>query len=116
MNPNYLDFEQPIAELEVKIEELQLVGSDADLNLSSQIEELRGKVVILKFWATYCGWCKKIRPDLIKLDRARDDIAVLAISSQGTGKLRRYLKRHRIGLPVLHDRRSVVRSSISVCV
>lgn len=28
MNPNYLDFEQPIAELEVKIEELQLVGSD----------------------------------------------------------------------------------------
>jgi acetyl-CoA carboxylase carboxyl transferase subunit alpha len=28
MNPNYLDFEQPIAELEAKIEELRLVGSD----------------------------------------------------------------------------------------
>jgi hypothetical protein len=34
MNPNYLDFEQPIAELEVKIEELQHVGSGAELNLS----------------------------------------------------------------------------------
>jgi acetyl-CoA carboxylase carboxyl transferase subunit alpha len=43
MNPNYLDFEQPIAELEVKIEELQLVGSDAELNLSKEIDELRAK-------------------------------------------------------------------------
>ena len=34
MNPNYLDFEQPIAELEMKIEELQGVGDDgAELNL-----------------------------------------------------------------------------------
>ena len=29
MNPNYLDFEQPIAELQAKIEELRLVGSDS---------------------------------------------------------------------------------------
>jgi acetyl-CoA carboxylase carboxyl transferase subunit alpha len=36
-------FEQPIAELEVKIEELQLVGSDAELNLSKEIDELRAK-------------------------------------------------------------------------
>jgi acetyl-CoA carboxylase carboxyl transferase subunit alpha len=43
MNPNYLDFEQPIAELEVKIEELRLVGSGAELNLSKEINELRAK-------------------------------------------------------------------------
>ncbi|MEO0436222.1 MAG: acetyl-CoA carboxylase carboxyl transferase subunit alpha [Pseudomonadota bacterium] len=43
MNPNYLDFEQPIADLEVKIEELQLVSSDADLNISSEIDDLRSK-------------------------------------------------------------------------
>ena len=43
MNPNYLDFEQPIAELEVKIEELQLVGSDNEINISSEIETLRDK-------------------------------------------------------------------------
>ena len=30
MNPNYLDFEQPIAELEMKIEELQGVSDDAE--------------------------------------------------------------------------------------
>ena len=43
MNPNYLDFEQPIAELEGKIEELGNVGSDADLNLAEEIERLREK-------------------------------------------------------------------------
>jgi len=41
MNPNYLDFEQPIAELEAKIEELQLVGKDNDLNITDQITKLR---------------------------------------------------------------------------
>lgn len=41
MNPNYLDFEQPIAELEAKIEELQLVGKDNDLNITEQITKLR---------------------------------------------------------------------------
>ncbi len=29
MNINFLDFEQPIAELEAKIQELRLVGTDA---------------------------------------------------------------------------------------
>ncbi|MFL0808775.1 MAG: acetyl-CoA carboxylase carboxyltransferase subunit alpha [Agarilytica sp.] len=43
MNLNYLDFEQPIAELEGKIEELQLVGSDNDLNISEEINRLRDK-------------------------------------------------------------------------
>lgn len=43
MNPNYLDFEQPIAELEAKIEELRLVGSDAELNISEEINTLQEK-------------------------------------------------------------------------
>jgi acetyl-CoA carboxylase carboxyl transferase subunit alpha len=43
MNPNYLDFEQPIAELEAKIEELRLVGSDTEVNLSEEITRLKSK-------------------------------------------------------------------------
>ncbi len=41
MNLNYLPFEQPIAELEGKIEELQSVGSDNDLNMADEIARLR---------------------------------------------------------------------------
>jgi len=43
MNPNYLDFEQPIAELQAKIEELRLVGNDSQVNLSDEIERLEEK-------------------------------------------------------------------------
>ncbi|MDP0588322.1 MAG: acetyl-CoA carboxylase carboxyltransferase subunit alpha [Candidatus Endonucleobacter bathymodioli] len=43
MNPNYLDFEQPIAELEAKIEELRLVSFDAEINISAEILTLQEK-------------------------------------------------------------------------
>jgi acetyl-CoA carboxylase carboxyl transferase subunit alpha len=39
-NLNFLDFEQPIAELEAKIEELRLVGHDSEINISDEIERL----------------------------------------------------------------------------
>ncbi|MFK8041353.1 acetyl-CoA carboxylase carboxyltransferase subunit alpha [Congregibacter sp.] len=58
MNPNYLDFEQPIAELEVKIEELRHVGSGAELNLSSELGELKAKSVKLteKIFSNLSPW------------------------------------------------------------
>ena len=43
MNPNFLDFEQPIADLQAKIEELRLVGSDNALNISDEIARLQDK-------------------------------------------------------------------------
>lgn len=43
MNPNFLDFEQPIAELEAKIEELRYVGTDSDVNINEEIQRLRQK-------------------------------------------------------------------------
>ncbi len=58
MNPNYLDFEQPIAELEVKIEELRLVGSDNEINISSEIENLLAKSTKLteKIYSNLSAW------------------------------------------------------------
>jgi len=44
MNPNYLDFEQPIAELQAKIDELRNVGSDNAINLDEEIQRLRAKM------------------------------------------------------------------------
>jgi len=43
MNPNYLDFEQPIAELEAKIEELRFVGDDTEINIGDEISNLEEK-------------------------------------------------------------------------
>ncbi|WP_068829384.1 acetyl-CoA carboxylase carboxyl transferase subunit alpha [Pseudomonas sp. BMS12] len=43
MNPNFLDFEQPIADLQAKIEELRLVGNDNALNITDEIARLQDK-------------------------------------------------------------------------
>jgi len=43
----FLDFEQPIAELEAKIEELRNVSSDTELNISDEIGRLEGKSIAL---------------------------------------------------------------------
>ena len=43
VNLNCLDFEQPIAELEAKIEELRYVGDDAHVNINEEVSRLRQK-------------------------------------------------------------------------
>ena len=43
MNLNFLEFEQPIAELEAKIEELKYVGTGSDVNISEEIARLESK-------------------------------------------------------------------------
>ncbi|AWY00019.1 acetyl-CoA carboxylase carboxyltransferase subunit alpha [Marinomonas primoryensis] len=47
MNLDYLPFEQPIAELEQKIEELRLVGNDDEINIGDEISRLEDKKIAL---------------------------------------------------------------------
>ncbi|MFK7863944.1 MAG: acetyl-CoA carboxylase carboxyltransferase subunit alpha [Pseudohongiellaceae bacterium] len=58
MDPNYLEFEQPIAELEAKISELRLVGTDNDININEEIQNLREKSTKLteKIYANLSSW------------------------------------------------------------
>ncbi|MBT3202780.1 MAG: acetyl-CoA carboxylase carboxyl transferase subunit alpha [Gammaproteobacteria bacterium] len=43
MDPNFLEFEQPIAELQAKIEELRYVTDDSDINITEEISTLESK-------------------------------------------------------------------------
>ena len=45
MSRQFLDFEQPIAELQAKIDELRMVGSDTEVNLSDEISRLEKRSV-----------------------------------------------------------------------
>jgi acetyl-CoA carboxylase carboxyl transferase subunit alpha len=58
MNPNYLEFEQPIADLEVKINELRLVGNDNKLNITDEIRKLQEKSAKLtqRIYADLTPW------------------------------------------------------------
>lgn len=47
MDPNFLDFEQPIAELQAKISELRYVTDDSDINITDEISTLEKKAETL---------------------------------------------------------------------
>ncbi|WP_071873480.1 acetyl-CoA carboxylase carboxyl transferase subunit alpha [Atopomonas hussainii] len=58
MNPNYLDFEQPIAELQAKIDELRHVGSANAMDISDEIARLeeKSRSETQKIFANLTSW------------------------------------------------------------
>ncbi len=71
-----------------------------------QFSQLRGKVVVLNFWATWCGPCKEEMPALDRLSRQFDprDVAILTITTEHerTG-IQQFMKQFNSALPVLLD-------------
>ncbi len=58
MDLKFLEFEQPIAELEAKIDELRFVGDDSEINISDEIERLKEKSDALtrSIFASLTSW------------------------------------------------------------
>jgi peroxiredoxin len=69
------------------------------------LQELRGKVVLVNFWATWCPPCRKEMPDLDALyNRFKDNgFVVLAISDEEAAKVLPFISEHKISYPVLLD-------------
>jgi peroxiredoxin len=69
------------------------------------LQELRGKVVLVNFWATWCPPCRKEMPDLDALyNKFRDQgFVVLAISDEEVAKVSPFISERKISYPVLLD-------------
>jgi peroxiredoxin len=71
------------------------------------LSEFKGKVVILNFWATFCGPCKEEMPSLnnLYLTLKKDGLIVLAISTDDSEKpVQSFIKAKAIAFPVLIDK------------
>lgn len=72
------------------------------------LDDFRGRPVIVHFFATWCGWCRRGFPSLARLHGAMkgDDLVILAISEDGEGggeAVRSFLKYMPVEFPVLLD-------------
>lgn len=95
-----------------------LSGTDAllfslpvlDSNEEAGLVDYAGKVVLIDFWATYCGPCAEAMPELQRLhDRFRaDDFGLLSInidpaSQRNLHQLRQWKRHYGLQFPILLD-------------
>ncbi|HUQ49272.1 MAG TPA: TlpA disulfide reductase family protein [Terriglobales bacterium] len=89
----------------------QLVGQTAptfavqDADRRVDLHELRGKVVVLNFWATWCPPCVEEMPSLVAMQKQmRDKVTVLAISTdQDKAAYDRFIREKNIALLTVRD-------------
>lgn len=75
-----------------------LNGKDVSLS------DYEGKIVLINFWATWCGYCDKEMPDLEKLNKENDDIVVLAVNVRESNDIvEKYIKEGKYTFPVVLD-------------
>jgi peroxiredoxin len=69
------------------------------------LKALRGKVVLVNFWATWCPPCRKEIPDIETLyNRFKDrGFVVLGISDEKEATVQQYVGQHEMTYPVLLD-------------
>ncbi|ALA57144.1 peroxiredoxin family protein [Nitrospira moscoviensis] len=71
------------------------------------LSQLRGKIVLLNFWATWCGPCRVEMPAMEQLYRAfpRKEFEILAVSTdpQGAAVTRPFQQKMGFTFPILHD-------------
>ena len=69
------------------------------------LKDLRGKVVLLNFWATWCPPCRKEMPDLEALYRRFEPqgLVILGVSDEDTDKAKPFIEQQGITYPVLLD-------------
>jgi peroxiredoxin len=73
---------------------------------SVSLASLRGKTVVLNFFASWCGPCKREAPDLESLWRRyrSDGVVVLGVDSgDARGSARRFLGAHGVTYPIVFD-------------
>ena len=82
------------------------------------LESLRGKVVLVNFWATWCPPCRAEMPSMEKLNEAMagEDFVMLAINVEENGRtsVPEFLNKTPHAFPILYDDQGIVQELYGV--
>jgi peroxiredoxin len=79
------------------------------------LSDLRGKVVIVDFWASWCDVCTKEMHDFVRASKVYGDrIAVVTISDEPPGVAASYFQTWNITLPLVEDLQGAISRVYSV--
>ncbi|OCA90691.1 alkyl hydroperoxide reductase [Bacillus sp. FJAT-27225] len=111
--------EDPSTEASSTFLEAGSKASDFELKTLSgetmKLSDLEGKKVMLNFWATWCGPCKKEMPDMQKLSvEASDDLVILAVNIDPQLDVQGFVDEYGITFPVLLDEKDKVNQMYQV--
>ena len=69
------------------------------------LASLRGRPVLIDFWATWCPPCRRELPSIAKLHADYKDkgLVVFGVNDEGKGTARKYLEKAELALPTLDD-------------
>jgi thiol-disulfide isomerase/thioredoxin len=85
----------------------EITGKDVLSGKMMSLSQLKGKVVLINFWATWCPPCRQEMPDLQTLQtELGDQVQVLAVwgdPGEGPDKLLGFAKDQELGFTVLFD-------------
>jgi peroxiredoxin len=92
-------------------------GLKSPQGATTRLSSLRGRIVVLHFWATWCPHCVEEMPLLAQLARENDPrrVTVLAVNlGEPARKVSRYLRSRQLSLAVLLDARGKVARAYGV--
>jgi peroxiredoxin len=80
------------------------------------LKQLRGNVVLVNFWATWCPPCRKEMPDLEQLSQrfGKQGLLILAMSDEEVAKVAPFIRDAKYTYPILLDPQSKVHESFHV--
>ena len=105
-----------------ELESVDRQREKADFTLSDlegktwTLSALRGKVVLVNFWATWCPPCQKEMPDLEALYKKYKDqgLVVLALTDEENAKVQPFIASRKVTYPILLDTGGAVAKSLQV--